>query len=83
MNTYLYTAWKEGTFAFKDETIEEIMGRLSRWYDLNVFYANEEVKKQLYDGIIPQVKDFEDVLRMIEGTATIHFEIKGNTVIVR
>ncbi len=52
-------------------------------YDLNVFYANEEVKKQLYDGIIPQVKDFEDVLRMIEGTATIHFEIKGNTVIVR
>lgn len=83
VNTYLYTAWKEGTFAFKDETIEEIMGRLSRWYDLNVFYANEEVKKQLYDGIIPQVKDFEDVLRMIEGTATIHFEIKGNTVIVR
>ena len=50
VNTYLYTAWKEGTFAFKDETIEEIMGRLSRWYDLNVFYANEEVKKQLYDG---------------------------------
>ena len=83
VNTYLYTAWKEGTFAFKDETIEEIMGRLSRWYDLNVFYANEEVKKQLYDGIIPQVKDFEDILRMIEGTATIHFEIKGNTVIVR
>lgn len=83
VNTYLYTAWIEGTFAFKDETIEEIMGRLSRWYDLNVFYANEEVKKQLYDGIIPQVKDFEDVLRMIEGTATIHFEIKGNTVIVR
>lgn len=83
VNAYLYTAWKEGTFAFKDETIEEIMGRLSRWYDLNVFYANEEVKKQLYDGIIPQVKDFEDVLRMIEGTATIHFEIKGNTVIVR
>lgn len=83
VNAYLYTAWKEGTFAFKDETIEEIMGRLSRWYDLNVFYANEEVKKQLYDGIIPQVKDFEDVFRMIEGTATIHFEIKGNTVIVR
>lgn len=83
VNTYLYTAWIEGTFAFKDETIEEIMGRLSRWYDLNVFYANEGVKKQLYDGIIPQVKDFEDVLRMIEGTATIHFEIKGNTVIVR
>ena len=83
VNAYLYTAWKEGTFAFKNETIEEIMGRLARWYDLNVFYANEEVKKQLYDGIIPQVKDFEDVLRMIEGTATIHFEIKGNTVIVR
>lgn len=83
VNTYLYTAWKEGVFAFKNETMEEIMGRLSRWYDLNVFYANDKVKKQLYDGIIPQAKQVEDILHLIEGTATVHFEVKGNTVIVR
>ena len=83
VNTYLYTAWKEGTFAFKDETIEEIMGRLSRWYDLNVFYANEEVKSQVFDGIIPQVNNVGDILHLIEGTATVRFELKGNTVVVK
>ena len=59
------------------------MGRLSRWYDLNVFYANEEVKSQVFDGIIPQVKDVAEILRLIEGTATVCFELKGNTVVVK
>lgn len=83
VNTRLYTAWKDGTFAFNNETIEQIMGRLSRWYDLNVFYANEEVKSQVFDGIIPQVNNVEDILRLIEGTATVRFELKGNTVVVK
>ena len=83
VNTHLYTAWKDGTFAFNNETIEQIMGRLSRWYDLNVFYANEEVKSQVFDGIIPQVKDVAEILRLIEGTATVCFELKGNTVVVK
>ena len=83
VNTRLYTAWKDGTFAFNNETIEQIMGRLSRWYDLNVFYANEEVKSQVFDGIIPQVNNVEDILHLIEGTATVRFELKGNTVVVK
>lgn len=83
VNTRLYTAWKDGTFAFNNETIEQIMGRLSRWYDLNVFYANEEVKSQVFDGIIPQVNNVGDILHLIEGTATVRFELKGNTVVVK
>ena len=83
VNTRLYTAWKDGTFAFNNETIEQIMGRLSRWYDLNVFYANEEVKSQVVDGIIPQVNNVGDILHLIEGTATVRFELKGNTVVVK
>ena len=59
------------------------MERLARWYDLNVFYANEAVKTQLFNGVITRFANVEDILYLIEQTATVHFEIKDHTVIVR
>ena len=40
VDTYLYTAWKEGVFAFKKQRLEEIMKVVARWYDVNVFWEN-------------------------------------------
>ena len=83
VDTYTYTAWKDGKFVFEEENIERIMERLARWYNLNVFYANESVKNQLFNGVLTRFTEVEDILRVIEQTATVEFEIKGNTVIVR
>ena len=83
VDTYNYTAWKDGKFVFEEENIERIMERLARWYNLNVFYANESVKNQLFNGVLTRFTEVEDILRVIEQTATVEFEIKGNTVIVR
>ena len=82
VDTYTYTAWKDGKFVFEEENIERIMERLARWYNLNVFYANESVKNQLFNGVLTRFTEVEDILRVIEQTATVEFEIKGNTVIV-
>lgn len=38
VNTYLYTAWKDGRFAFRDARLEDLFNILARWYDLSVFY---------------------------------------------
>lgn len=83
VETYVYTAWKDGKFVFEEENIERIMDRLSRWYDINVFYANEEVKKELFNGVITRFTEVGDILQVIEQTATVEFELKGNTVIVK
>lgn len=83
VDTYTYTAWKDGKFVFEEENIERIMERLARWYNLNVFYANESVKNQLFNGVLTRFTEVEDILRVIEQTATVEFEIKGNTVIVK
>lgn len=80
---YKYVAWKDGEFVFERETIEEIMERLSRWYDVKVFYSNESLKQKRFTGAISRYKDIEQVLHLIEGPATLHFEIKGNVVTVQ
>ena len=80
---YRYIAWKDGEFVFERETIEEIMERLGRWYDVKVFYENESLKQKRFTGVISRYEDIEQVLRLIVGPATLRFEVKGNVVTVK
>ena len=80
---YRYIAWKDGEFVFERETNEEIMERLGRWYDVKVFYENESLKQKRFTGVISRYEDIEQVLRLIEGPATLRFEVKGNVVTVK
>ena len=83
VDSYGVVAWKDGKFVFEDEPIEEIMERLSRWYDVKVFYANERIKKHTFTGIITRFADISDVLHLMEETAAVEFNIQGNTVTVK
>lgn len=80
---YDYVAWRNGEFVFNEETVEEIMERLSRWYDIEVFYLNEAVRRRTFSGIINRFDCVEEVLRLIGEVAVVRFEVKGNTVLVR
>ena len=35
-----YTAWKNGEFCFNDDTLEEILEELGRWYDVRIVYRS-------------------------------------------
>ena len=83
VDPYGAVAWKDGKFVFEDEPMEEIMERLSRWYDVKVFYANERIKKHTFTGIITRFADISDVLHLMEETAAVEFRIQGDTVTVK
>lgn len=83
VNPYAYIAWKEGEFVFERETVEEIMERLSYWYDMEVFYANDDVKKQVFSGNINRSEHMEDILHLIGEVAIVRFDIKGKIVTVK
>ena len=50
---------------------------------MKVFYSDESLKQKRFTGIVSRHKGIEQVLRLIEGPATLHFEIKGNVVTVQ
>lgn len=77
-----YVAWKDGKFVFEEQTLDQIMEKLSRWYDVNVFYQNQEAKSMVFKGIVPRYGDFNDILNILEKTGEVTFRIKGNTVII-
>ncbi len=73
-------AWKNGLFDFKKAGIEEIMVKVSRWYDIDVMYEGSIPKTRL-TGKISRDVDIKSLLEILafEG---IKWRIKGNSVII-
>lgn len=67
-------AWKNGQFIFVDESIESIMRKVSRWYDVEVVYKGDMSNKD-FTGTISRNKNVSELLRMLELTGAIHFKI--------
>ncbi len=78
----LHLAWKEGKFIFEEQSLEQIMKQLQRWYEMNVFYTNEEVKHYTFSGNLKKYDDFDKIVRMLEEVAGIQISIKENCVII-
>ena len=77
-----YVAWKDGRFAFHDQSLEEIMHTLSKWYDVKSVFLNEESKKIKFTGNLERYVDFEEVLTKIEKTNEVSFKIENNTITI-
>ncbi|TFF37759.1 FecR family protein [Mucilaginibacter psychrotolerans] len=75
-------AWKNGMFRFNEESLESIMRKISRWYNVNVYYENDEVRGTVYTGIITHFDNVSKVLRMLELTKKVKFKITGDKIIV-
>lgn len=82
VNVSLYTAWKDGRFVFKEQTLEEIMQTISRWYDVQVEFADPEVAQETFSGNIRRYDDFGKIIGMLESIRIARFEVKGNQIYV-
>lgn len=76
------SAWRNGLFVFENETLEVIMDRLARWYNIDVFYQHQKIKTYHFTGDLEKYEDVATSLRMIETATNLHFEIKGSSVTV-
>ena len=75
-----FVAWKNGKYVFKQKRLEDILSTLSRWYDFEVFYQNEDVKESLFSGELRRFDDFNYLLRLIERTSDVKFIIDKKVV---
>lgn len=74
-------AWKNGSFAFENNNIQEVMSQLSRWYDVEVDYRND-VSDVRFSGTISRFEQINTVLRLIELTGSVRFQIEGRRIVV-
>ncbi len=75
-------AWKEGYFMFKNSNIKEIANELERWYDVEIEYS-EDIAFDNITGYISRNVKISNVLRMLELSGIVNYEIKGRKIILK
>ena len=78
-----YVALQRGNYYFENKSIGEILDELSLWYDIQVFFVNNEVRNERFSGYLPRYEEINGLLSLIEKTSHVQFEIKGRVIIVR
>lgn len=79
----LYTAWTKGEFRFDNTSVEEIFTVLQRWYNVEVFYGNTQVRNEVFTGKLPRFDNLQVILNIMEKVSNLQFEVKENTVIIK
>jgi transmembrane sensor len=75
-------SWKSGYFTFNREHLDEIMRKVSRWYDVNIIYDDESIKTIPFSGTITRFAQVSELLKMLELTDKVTFKIEDKTIIV-
>lgn len=82
VETGYYTVWRKGRYVFENENFDDLMRMVERWYDVKFHYPKNYFKNMHYSGVIKRTKPLEHVLSLINHTTPIHYEIKGDDVII-
>lgn len=77
-----FVSWIDGKFYFNDMTLENIMSQLQRWYDIEVFFVDEELKSYPFTGVIRRDFTAGQIFEIIEKTTRVKFNVRGKCVTV-
>jgi len=74
--------WKNGEFVSENENLASIMRKVSRWYNVEVVYASEELKKRTFDGSLSRYDNVSRILKAIEFAGAVKFKVEGRMITV-
>ena len=77
-----YVSWKNGDFIFRNESLNSIMDKLSRWYGLEVLYQDARLQNVRLSGNLKRYKDVRELFVSFEKISDARFKVQGNKVIV-
>lgn len=76
----LVMAWKNGLFAFKATSLEEVMRQIARWYNVAIKYEGEIPNRQ-FGGKIHRDANISQVLKILE-ESNVHYRINNREILI-
>lgn len=84
VDVYSAIAWKEGFFSFRTMPLKDIMKVLSRWYNVDVTFANKKLENVKFNGVLRKDQDIKEILTTIQTTKSINaYEVKNGKIIIK
>lgn len=82
VDTDIVTSWTRGKFVFEDQTLEQMMRTLSRWYDFEYEFADEDSRQTVFMGSMPRYGNFSEVLEILEKSGGLKFRQRGKSITI-
>lgn len=83
VNTEYYTVWRDGRYLFENESFDDLIRMVERWYDVEFVYPKNFFEGMHYSGVIKRTKPIEHVLNLIDHTTPIEYEIKNDSIYIK
>lgn len=83
VNAAVVTSWKQGMFVFEEQTLEQIMQCLCRWYDFGYRFMDDVSRQTIFMGSIPRYAEFEDVVKILEKSGGLRIHVSGRSVTIQ
>jgi ferric-dicitrate binding protein FerR (iron transport regulator) len=79
-DTAAVLAWKEGFFRFDNTDLKSIMRQISRWYNVDIHYA-DDVSDRTFTGMMPRTVSLSHILEVLT-LSNVHFKVEGKMITV-
>lgn len=73
------TAWTEGRLVFRNQSLQELELKLERWFDVEIEFADEQVKSRRFTGTLTRESILE-VLAYLGNSKYVAYEIENNVI---
>jgi ferric-dicitrate binding protein FerR (iron transport regulator) len=83
VDTSYYTGWVDGVMKFKNMPLKDLSKRISRWYDVDFYFANSSVAEFGFSGKFDRDCDFNLLMELLERTTNVKIEVNDRTVVVK
>jgi len=77
----LTTSWKEDKLFFRGDSIESLIQKLQRWYDVKIMLKAEELRKYTYSGTFDK-ETIEQALEALQLTTPFNFTMDKNIITI-
>ncbi|MCX6221726.1 MAG: DUF4974 domain-containing protein [Bacteroidia bacterium] len=77
--TAFYSAWIEGKIFFDDERLDQIALKLERWFNVEIYFADQQLKSKRFTGTILKNKPVDQIMQALELLSPIKFQHQINS----
>jgi len=77
-----YMSWRDGKFIFKKQRLDNIVKKLSRYYNISIKIENERLKAETFSGHLDLKENINKVLEIISETTDLKFEKEKGRVVI-
>ena len=75
VNVDKYTAWRNGELMFRDDSMDEVVKRLSRWFNVEIIVTDSEINDYVYTATFTD-ESLMQVLSFLKFSAPINYRIE-------